>query len=152
MPIKINYNNNVSKQKSLNSILFVDENFNLSGLKEIISKEDYSYISDLLKNSDLKESILFFKINSKKTIYLISLKKNLKASDLENLGAKFFDLVKDEKLNGYYINTEFKYKAINDFVGYFLHGLKLKSYEFNKYKSKNNKKKNPINVFVNKNK
>jgi leucyl aminopeptidase len=152
MPIKISYNINVPKQKSLNSILFVDENFNLSGSKKIISKEEYSYISDLLKNSDLKKSILFFKINSKKTIYLISLKKNLKASDLENLGAKFFDLVKNEKLSNYsIINSEFKYKAINDFIGYFLHGLKLKSYEFNKYKSKNNEKKNSVNVFVNKN-
>ena len=37
-------------------------------------------------------------------------------------------------------------------MGYFLHGIKLKSYEFNIYKSKNNKKSITINVIGNKNK
>ena len=38
------------------------------------------------------------------------------------------------------------------FVGYFLHGLKLKSYEFNIYKSKKDKRLISINVIGNKNK
>ena len=40
-----------------------------------------------------------------------------------------------------YINSK-----IENFIGYFLHGLKLKSYEFNIYKSKKNKKLISINV------
>ena len=41
---------------------------------------------------------------------------------------------------------------IENFVGYFLHGLKLKSYEFNIYKSKKDKRLISINVIGNKNK
>ena len=40
---------------------------------------------------------------------------------------------------------------IDNFLGYFLHGLKLKSYEFKKYKKKE-QRNITINIFGNKNK
>ena len=49
---------------------------NISDLKKHISNKEFFYISDLLKNSDLKKNILFFEVNSKKTIFLVSIKKN----------------------------------------------------------------------------
>ena len=152
MSVKINYKNSISNKISSNSILFVDEKFNLAGSKKSLSNLEYSYISDLLKTSDLNKEILFFKINSKKIIYLISLKKDLKIFELENLGAKFFSLLKENKQNDYCISAEVKHKGIEDFINYFLHGLKLKSYEFNKYKSKKSKKSISINVISNKDK
>ena len=51
MTVQINYKNFVSKKVSSNLILFVDEKFNISGLKKHISNFEFSYISDLLKNS-----------------------------------------------------------------------------------------------------
>ena len=78
MTIQINYKKNTSIKASSNLILFVDEKFNIGGLKKYISTNEFSYISDLIKNSDLKKNFLVFKINSKKTIYLVSIKKNLK--------------------------------------------------------------------------
>ena len=152
MSIKINYISSATKKNSSNAIFFVDEKINLSSLKKIVSNDEFSYISDLLKTSDLKKKILFFKINSKKTIYLISLKKDLKISELENLGAKFYELTNNYKHNDYLINIELTKNKIENLIGYFLHGLKLKSYEFNKYKSKKNKKDISINVIGNKNK
>ena len=95
---------------------------------------------DLLKTSDLKKNLLLFEINSKKTIFLISIKKNLKNSDVENLGAKFHSYIDYDKKNDYVINSDTIDSKINNFVGHFLHGLKLKSYEFNFYKSKKKKK------------
>jgi len=80
MSIQINYKKNSFKPNSTNLILFVDENFGISGLKKYISTSEYSYISDLLKTSDLKKDILFFEISSKKTIFIISIKKNIKMS------------------------------------------------------------------------
>ena len=59
MSIQINYKNNASK-KIENLVLFVDENFNINGLKKHISNAEFSYISDLLKNSDLKKNLLCF--------------------------------------------------------------------------------------------
>ena len=140
MSIQINYKNKGLKGPSGNPVLFVDENFNIRNIKKFISKNEYSYLFDLLKTSDLKKNLLLFEINSKKTIFLISIKKNLKNSDVESLGAKLHSYIDYDKKNDYVINSDTINSKINNFVGHFLHGLKLKSYEFNIYKSK--KKKN----------
>ena len=97
MSVQINYNYKSSKKVLSNLVLFVDEKFNISGLKKHISNSEFSYISDLLKNNDLKKDLLVFEINSKKTIFLVSIKDDLKASDVENLGAKFHDFIDYEK-------------------------------------------------------
>ncbi len=149
MNLKINYNNRTVKNHS-NLVLFVDENFNILKLKKYLSKKDYSFLFDLLKTKDLKKQILTFDINSKKKIILISLKKNLKSCNLENLGAKFYDTFKDSKLNDYLINSDTAPSEPNNVVGYFLHGLRLKSYIFEKYKTKKNKRSISIYILGNK--
>ena len=60
MSIKINYQNNNLNKSSANLVLFVDENFTIKGLKKLISNTDFSYISDLLKTSDLKKKHTLF--------------------------------------------------------------------------------------------
>ena len=152
MTIQINYKNNSLKNVSSNLILFVDDKFNISGLKKHISGSEFLYISDLLKNSDFKKDLLVFEISSKKTIFLVSIKKDIKASDVENLGAKFHGYINYDKKSDYFVNSDTISSKIKNFVGYFLHGIKLKSYEFNIYKSKKNKKLININVIGNKNK
>ena len=129
-----------------------DEKFNISGLKKHISNSELSYISDLLKNSDLKKNLLVFEVNSKKTIFLVSIKKDINTSDIENLGAKFHGYIKYDKKNDYFVNSDTINSNIKNFVGYFLHGIKLKSYEFNIYKSKKDKKFASINLIGSKNK
>ena len=152
MSIQINYKSTGSKKNTNNLILFVNENFNINGLKKYISNNEFSYISDLLKTSDLKKDLLFFEINSKKTVFLVSIKKEIKVSDIENLGAKFHAHIDYDKKTEYFVNSDTINSKIKNFIGYFLHGLKLKSYEFNIYKSKKNKKVVSINVIGNKNK
>ena len=121
MSIKINYKNNISPKSATNLILFVGENFNTSSLKRYLSNSEFSYINDLLKNSDLKKNLLFFEINSKKTIFLVSIKKDLKTSDIENLGAKFYSSINYDKKNDYSINSDTINSKIENFIGYFLH-------------------------------
>jgi len=152
MTIKINYSNKSANKSPANLVLFTDENFNINGLKKYINNAELSYISDLLKTSDLKKNLLFFKINSKKTIFLISIKKDLKTSDIESLGAKFHSYINYDKQNDYFVNLNTISNKIENFGGYFLHGLKLKSYGFNIYKSKKEKKLILINVVGGKNK
>jgi leucyl aminopeptidase len=152
MALQINYKTNNLKNFSSNLVLFVDEKFNISGLKKNISSSELLYISDLLKNSDLKKDLLVFKINSKKTIFLVSIKKDIKTSDIENLGAKFHRYINYNKKSEYFINLDTVNSKIKNFAGYFLHGIKLKSYEFNVYKSKKDKKLVSINVIGSKNK
>jgi leucyl aminopeptidase len=152
MTVQVLYKNNNSQKSLANLVLFTDENFNISGLKKYISNEEFSYMSDLLKTSDFKKNLLFFEINSKKTIFLVSIKKDLKISDIESLGAKFHDYINYDKKNDYFVNSDTINSKIENFIGYFLHGLKLRSYEFNIYKSKKNKRLISVNVIGNKNK
>ena len=66
MSIQINYKNSGLINASANLVLFVEENFKISSIKKHISNTEFSYISDLLKTSDLKKNLLIFEINSKK--------------------------------------------------------------------------------------
>jgi len=152
MTVQIYYKNGDLKNKTSNQVLFVGENFNIKGLRKYIPSSEYFYISDLLKTSDLKKDLLFFEINSKKKIFLVSIKKNLKTSDIENLGAKFHNLINIKNKEDYYIIADTIDSKIKNFIGYFVHGVKLKSYEFNIYKSKKNKKLISLNVIGHKNK
>ena len=152
MSIKINYSNKTNGKFLGNTVLFVDEKFNINVLKKYLSNSEFSYISDLLKTCDLKKNLFIFEVNSKKKIVLISIKKNLKNSDIENLGAEFYAHINKGKNSVYYINTDVIYNSSKNFIGYFLHGLKLKSYEFKKYKTKKDKKVISINISGSKNK
>jgi len=97
MSIKINYLNKLRNKSSTNLVLFTDENFNIRNLKKFISNSEFSYMTDLLKNSDLKKDLLFFEVNSKRTIFLVSIKKDIKISDIENLGARFHSYINYDK-------------------------------------------------------
>ncbi|MDC0126514.1 leucyl aminopeptidase [Candidatus Pelagibacter sp.] len=152
MSIQINYKNSSSKKLLTNLVLFTDENFNINSIKKHTSNEEFSYIVDLLKTSDLKKDFLFFEINSKKTIFLVSIKKDLKISDIESLGAKFHGNINYDKKNDYFVNSDTINSKIENFLGHFLHGLKLRSYEFNIYKSKKDKRLISVNIIGSKNK
>jgi leucyl aminopeptidase len=151
MTVQVLYKNNNSQKSQANLVLFTDENFNIKVIKKYISREEFSYISDLLKTSDLKKDILHFEINSKKTIFLASIKKDLKTSGAESLGAKFHNYINYDKKNDYFVNSDTVNSKIENFLGHFLHGLKLKSYEFNIYKSKKSKRVISVKIIGNKN-
>ena len=152
MPININYLKKTDIEPNVNLVLFVNEKFNVNSLKKYLSNSEYLYINDLLKNCDLKKNLFVFEVNSKKKIVLISIKNNLKSSDIENLGAEFYGRINFGKNSEYFINSDSILTKDNNFLGYFLHGLKLKSYQFDKYKSKKEIRIISINIVGNKNK
>ena len=152
MTIQITYNNIGTEKTTSNQVLFVDEKFNVSNLKKYISNSELFYIRDLLKTSDLKKNVFVFEVSSKKKIIVISIKNNLETSDIENLGAEFYGRINYGNKSKYFINSNSINSKFENFIGYFLHGLKLKSYEFNIYKSKRDTKHISINVIGNKNK
>ncbi len=59
MTVQINYKNSPSKNISGNLILFVNEKFDIKGLKSDVSSSEFSYISDLLKTNNLKKKYSF---------------------------------------------------------------------------------------------
>ena len=152
MSIKINYLKKTTYSSKSNLVLFTNEKVNISNLKKFLSDVEFSYINDLLKTEDTKKNIFVYVLNSKRKIVLISIKNKLKTSDIENLGAEFFSKINYGKKNEYFINSDSIESKQKNFLGYFLHGLKLKSYEFNKYKTKTETRFTAINVIGNKNK
>ncbi len=152
MSLKINYLNTKNSKPAANLVLFSDDKFNINSLRKYLVDTEYSYIKDLLKNIDLKKNLFVFDINSKKKIFLISIKKDLKISDIESLGAEFYVYINNKKNNEFTIISDSAESKYDNFLGYFLHGLKLKSYSFKKYKSKKDLKMISINVIGNKNK
>ena len=152
MTIQINYKNNNLKKPTINLVLFANENFDISHLKKFISNSEFSYINDLLKSSDLTKNLSVYEVSSKKQIVLVSVKNNLETSDIENLGAEFYGLINRKKKSEYFVNSDSINGKYENFIGCFLHGLKLKSYEFNIYKSENEQKTISINVIGNKKK
>ena len=153
MSIKISFKKNISKENSTNTVLFTDEKFNLNPLKKYISNSEFSYISDLLKTIDRDKKLLVFELSSKKKIVLVSIKKNIKNSEIENLGAELYNLINygKNKNSEYLINSNSILSSQKNLISFFLHGLKLKSYEFKKYVSKKDKRIITISIIGNKN-
>ena len=148
MSVQVVYKNK-AKSSNLGVIaLFVDEKFRIKNTNGFLSKNEISYIEKTLKNKkNTKENIVSFNINEKTTVILISLKKDLKSFDVENLGAVFYNFIKKNSFKDLsIISQSVKSKPGKDFIGRFMHGLKLKSYEFNIYKSKKTKNIITINI------
>ncbi len=146
MNIQISYINGLSKKNITNKLFFVDESLNIHPLKKFITNKEYSYVSDLLKNVDNKKKISLFEFTSSRSITLIKLKKNIKNYEIENLGGDFFNFIKGFNKKDFTINADTISVKIKNLIGYFLHGVKLKSYKFEKYLTKKEKKNIIITV------
>jgi leucyl aminopeptidase len=152
MSVKINYSKKNHDKSNLNLVIFCNDKFNTNPIKKYLSKTELNYVDELLKNSDLKKNLLIFEISSKKKIILVSSKNDFKRSDIENLGADFYKCINNIKSSDYYIMSDSVILKNVDFLGYFLHGVVLKSYEFKKYKSKKDIKNITLNIVGSKNK
>ena len=152
MSIKVNYSKKTTINSSNNIVLFSDAKFNINSSNKYLTNSELSYIKDLLKTFDLKKNMFVFEITSKKKIILISIKDTLENFDIENLGAEFYKKINQGKTNQFFIFSDSIVSKKNNFLGYFLHGMKLKSYEFFKYKTKKETKVISINVVGNRNK
>ena len=152
MTLKINHLKKKISNSFTNLVFFTNDKFKIDNIKKNFSSTEFTYVKDLLRTSDIKKNIFVFEVNSKKKIVLISIKDNLKTSDLENLGAEFYTRINYGKHSEYYINSDTVLGRYDNFLSHFLHGIKLRSYEFNKYKTKKETRIININVVGNKNK
>ena len=146
MTSKINYIDKLSKTSSTNLAIFVEEKVNTKLLANFFSKKQISYIEQMLKKKTFEKKINSFDVDIKKSIIFITLSKN---SNYQNLGANFYDFVKNNNLDNISILFESISNLNKNSVNNFLHGFKLKSYEFNLYKSKIKKYNLEFNVVSN---
>ena len=136
MSVKISYSNKKFTNSLSNIVFFTNEKFNIKDFRKNLSDSEFFFISDLLKTSDFKKNILIFELSSKRKVILVSIKNDLKSSDIESLGAEFYGRINFGKKTEYFLNSDSINNKHKNFISYFLHGLKLKSYEFKKYKTK----------------
>ncbi len=153
MTLKINY---LDRKKDLSKdiALFLGKEAKISDFKGIfddkINQKILKFLKQNQKIKDNKISSLNLEFDKKLIVILIANKNN--SQDSEKIGAKFYDFIKNNEINDIDILgsnlTSIKNKIV---LNEFLHGAELKSYEFNLYKTKKNKKELKINILKNKN-
>ena len=105
------------------------------------------------KNESKKGKFLAFNINSIQRIILISLKKKTNSLENEKIGADFYNFIKSNSFFNLTLiekNIRTARKNNSNILEEFLHGIELKSYEFNKYKSKKKNLTIKIDISVSK--
>ena len=138
--------NNVKKTKYIsrnNSVFFAKEKFEINSLKKFFKSNEINYINQILKKKNIKKKILSFDLDSKRTIILIKVTKDI---SYENLGAEFYSFIKQNDILKIDLFSETSKILSHGFFDTFLHGFRLKSYEFNNYKSVKEKKYITINL------
>ena len=140
MSIKITFKTGSNDRSIKNYVLFSDEEFKINGLGRLSISKSSNQISKLIiSNKSKKKDFISFNLNSDQKIILIKIKNKLTATDNEKKGANFYNYLKSNLifdatfLNNNITTTQSKNST---FFDEFLHGMQLKSYNFNKYKTK----------------
>ena len=140
MSIKISFKRNITPKNIKNYVLFVNENFKINGLNKLYLQKDSIFINKVVKSSVIKKKqFLIINLNSSQKIILIQTKNNQTTLENEKKGADFFNFIKLNSLTDItFLENNIKNTCSSNklFLDEFLHGLELKSYNFNKYKSK----------------
>jgi len=126
---------------------FTNERSEITHLKKYLSSTDHKNLNVLLKNKNKKKGLLSFDLNPNQKIILVSLKKNQKPNETEKNGAKLIDFLINEGAEAIHVVSDtISVNLKPDSIYEFLHGMRLKSYSFDKYKSK--RKLNSLTVNV----
>ena len=147
MSIKINFKKKITSKSPSNNTFFFDQKFKISSLKNFFKKSELDYIDQILKRKNIDHDIISFELNSKKNLVFIKVNKEM---SIENLGAEFYTFINKHDLKELFIFAESAESFDKEFINIFLHGMRLKSYEFNLYKSKKENKNIKIEIINNK--
>ena len=131
---------------------FTNEKSEITHLKKYFSTSDHKNLNLLLKNKNKKKGILSFDLNPNQKIIFISLKKNQKPNETEKSGAKLTDFLNNEGAEVIHILSDtISVNLKPDAIYEFLHGMRLKSYSFDRYKLKKDSKLLKVNITSTKN-
>ena len=139
MNLKVNFISKLSKSSAANSIVFVKDN-------KIKNKILNPIIKSVLGNQLFKDDLFTQKEFKSLNYIFVNCKKMSSSSDYENIGSKLFDYLKKNKIEISYIDLN-RINFTLEQIEKIIHGAKLKSYNFNIYKSNNKNNKN-INLNI----
>ena len=150
MSIKISHKKDISEKTIKNYVLFANEEFKINGLNKLsLSKQSNQINRTINSNKSKKKEFIFFNYSPDQKIILIKIKNNKTSTENEKKGANFYNFVKSNLLTNltFFDNNIYETQTKNkSFIEEFLHGMQLKSYEFNKYKTK--KEMTDININI----
>ena len=150
MSIKISYKKGIQEKLVKNYVLFANEDFKINGLNKLILGKQSSQINKTIKsNYSKKKEFIFFNHNSDQKIILVKIKNNQTSTENEKKGANFYNFVKSnilKNLTFFDVNIFETQNKNKNFIDEFLHGIQIKSYEFNKYKTKRENSDININI------
>ena len=130
-------------------VFFVSEKLsfetNTKNVSPIILNKIKAYLKVLKYKKKGKEKIVSFDLSEENKALFVIVKNNPTSGIFRELGAEFFSFLKNNKI--YKINlyadslksTNIKEKNNVDPISNFIHGFKLKSYSFDKYKTDHKK-------------
>ena len=152
MSIKLTLKKTFNINKVKNFVFFTNEKFNISGLSKSPVAKFSNQISKTINSSVNKNKDFFtFNLNHSQKIFLIKIKKNQSSLANEKIGAKFYNFA----LSNAFFNISFFEQNIIEisskskyFFDEFILGAKLKSYIFEKYKTKKNNKNLDIELII----
>ena len=142
MTLKIKFNHNFIEN---NLLVFCDDKKKLPDLSKFLNKNQISFIKKFIHECDFKKKNFFdLNIDPKYRIVIVNLyskeKQNL-ILQLDELGAKLIDHLKFLNISTIFTvknNLENFLKLDKNFISKFLFGMHLRSYRFDKYKTKKN--------------
>ena len=150
MSIKISFKTGSNEKSIKNYVLFSDEEFKINGLNKLnISKNSTQISKTIISNKSKKKDFISFNLNPNQKIILIKIKNKLSATENEKMGANFYNYLKSNLIFDVTFlskNTNATQIKNNTFIDEFLHGMQLKSYSFNKYKTKQEVKNIEVNI------
>ena len=151
MSVQVVYKNKVKSSISGTVVLFVDDKYKINPPNNLINSNEILFLNKILKTKkNNKIKIFTVNINEKKSVLIICYEKKNTINDFEKLGASCFEYIEKNSLNSILINnTSILVKNANQLLDHFIHGMNLKSYKFQTYKSKKNKKLKKIIVLGN---
>lgn len=142
--------------KSSSLTIFLDKDCKFKDPGNHIDNSVKNKINNFIKEIKSKkknELIYSFDISEKNKCYLIKIKEDKNSLSPEQLGGQFFSYIaslkNDSRIELYSESYNKKSETVINFLLEFIHGYRLKSYSFNKYKtSKKNNFENKIVILT----
>ena len=126
-------------------IFFANKKFEIKNLSNLLNSSQVNLFKKNLKNNTKKKEIFSFDLSHNQKIIIYSVKIN--NDSYEKNGAKLYGFLKNENLSKIYIygdtiENSNNIKCLHELI----HGMKLKSYTFDKYLTKKNSEILNINI------
>ena len=138
MIIKEKYVKNIKLSKLSGTIVFfANKKFEIKNTKSLLNQSENNLIKRNLNNNNKKKEIFSFDISHNQKIIVYSAKDSKNC--FEKSGAKLYEFFKKENLNKVHLfGDTIENSEVNKSLHKLVHGMRLKSYSFNKYLTKKN--------------